>query len=177
MGCIDGVRLSIRTRHFSLLHCGQSGFEAHPTLYSMGTRDCFLGGKPAGEWSWPFAFIYSRDQECWSYTFTLLYALIAWRLIKNMENLTIILYYYSHRDIWKESRAPRRELHAESLVTLVRIAVQKKRMSRYFLTLLYWYYSAQYLKMMPHPAVCLLLCFESKCLMWRSMLMRFEHEA
>jgi hypothetical protein len=101
-----------RARDFSLLHCGQTGFEGHLALYPMGTRGCFPGGKPGGAWSWPFAFIWIRGQQCWSYNFTLLYAFMTWRLIKNMGNFTFIYFYYSYRDIWKESKTRRREVPA-----------------------------------------------------------------
>jgi len=29
-------------------HCVQTGSEAHPAYYTMGTRGCFPGGKAAG---------------------------------------------------------------------------------------------------------------------------------
>jgi hypothetical protein len=33
---------------FSLCHRGQTGFGAHPTSFSVGTRDSFPGGKASG---------------------------------------------------------------------------------------------------------------------------------
>jgi hypothetical protein len=36
-----------------ILHVIQTGSEAHPTSYPMGTGDFFPGGKVAGAWSWP----------------------------------------------------------------------------------------------------------------------------
>jgi hypothetical protein len=45
-----GVRVPVGLE-FSLLHVVQTGSGVHPTSYSMGTGDSFLGGKAAGECS------------------------------------------------------------------------------------------------------------------------------
>jgi hypothetical protein len=61
----------------SLLHNVQTGSEANPASYSMGTGASFLGGKAAETWSWPLASNYCRVQEWCSYTSTPLYVFIA----------------------------------------------------------------------------------------------------
>jgi hypothetical protein len=38
---------------FSLLHSVQTGSEAHPASYPMGTGGSFPGGKAAAAWGWP----------------------------------------------------------------------------------------------------------------------------
>jgi hypothetical protein len=47
-------------QEFSLLHVVQTGCEAHPTSYSVGTGGFFPGGKVAGTWSWPLT-----SSSCW----------------------------------------------------------------------------------------------------------------
>jgi hypothetical protein len=41
----------------SLRHSVQTGSEAHPASYPMGTGGAFPGGEAAGAWSWPLTFI------------------------------------------------------------------------------------------------------------------------
>jgi hypothetical protein len=38
-------------QEFALLHVVQTGSEAHPASYPMGTGDSLPGGKAAGAWS------------------------------------------------------------------------------------------------------------------------------
>jgi hypothetical protein len=40
-----GVWVPAGTENFSLHHCVQTGSEAHPASYPMGTRSSFPGGK------------------------------------------------------------------------------------------------------------------------------------
>jgi len=44
-------------RYFHLHHRVQTGSGAHTTSYLMRTGHSFPGGKAAGEWSWPLAYI------------------------------------------------------------------------------------------------------------------------
>jgi len=43
--------------NFSLHHRVQTGPEAHPDSYTVGTEGYFPGGKAAVTWSWPFTSI------------------------------------------------------------------------------------------------------------------------
>jgi hypothetical protein len=61
-----------------ILHIVQTGSRAHPNSYTMGTRDCFTGGKAAEAWSWPLTLIWCRGQEWWSYISILPYVIMAW---------------------------------------------------------------------------------------------------
>jgi hypothetical protein len=53
-----GVRFPERTRNFSLHHRVQTGSEARPASYPMGTRGSFAGSKVPGAWSWLIMSIY-----------------------------------------------------------------------------------------------------------------------
>jgi len=50
-------RYMVLAGNFSLHHRVQTGSEAHPAFYAMGTRDSFSGGKAVGVWSWPLTSI------------------------------------------------------------------------------------------------------------------------
>jgi hypothetical protein len=41
------VRFQAGAGNFSIHHCVQNGYGAHPASYPMGTRDTFPGGKAA----------------------------------------------------------------------------------------------------------------------------------
>jgi hypothetical protein len=43
-----GVRFPVETRDFSLLHCIQTGYGAHPVSYPMGNEGSFSKGKWQG---------------------------------------------------------------------------------------------------------------------------------
>jgi hypothetical protein len=58
-----GIRLPGGTGNFSLRHRVQTGSEAHPASYPMGTWGSFPGGKTAGAWRWPLTSIYCRGQR------------------------------------------------------------------------------------------------------------------
>jgi CRISPR/Cas system CSM-associated protein Csm4 (group 5 of RAMP superfamily) len=45
---IIGVRFPVGAGNFSLHQSVQTGSEAHPASYPMGTRDSFPGGRAAG---------------------------------------------------------------------------------------------------------------------------------
>jgi hypothetical protein len=48
------VRSPAGAKDFSCILCVQTGSEAHPASYTMGTGDPFPGGKSAaGAWRWP----------------------------------------------------------------------------------------------------------------------------
>jgi hypothetical protein len=49
--------------NFSLHHRVQTGSEAHPASYRMGTGGSFRGDKEVGVWSWPLTSIWCRDQR------------------------------------------------------------------------------------------------------------------
>jgi hypothetical protein len=53
----SGVRVLERARIFYHHHRVQTGSEAHPASYPMGTRGSFHGGKAAGAWSWSLTSI------------------------------------------------------------------------------------------------------------------------
>jgi hypothetical protein len=59
-----GVRVPARAENFSLHHRVQTGSEAHPACYPMGTRGSFPGGKAAGAWSWPLTPSSAEVKEC-----------------------------------------------------------------------------------------------------------------
>jgi hypothetical protein len=53
----SGVRVPAGAGNFSLHHHVQTGSEAHPASYPMGTRGSFSGGKAAGSWRFPLTSI------------------------------------------------------------------------------------------------------------------------
>jgi hypothetical protein len=59
-----GVRVPEGVGNFSLHHRVQTGSEAQPATYSVGSRGSFPRDKTAGAWSWPLISIYYRGQEC-----------------------------------------------------------------------------------------------------------------
>jgi hypothetical protein len=48
----------------SFRHHVQTDSGAHPASFTQGTRGFYAGDKAASAWSWPFASIYCRDEEC-----------------------------------------------------------------------------------------------------------------
>jgi hypothetical protein len=50
-----GVRIAV-DQECSLLHSVQTGSEAHPASYPMGTGRSSPGDKVAGAWNWPLTF-------------------------------------------------------------------------------------------------------------------------
>jgi hypothetical protein len=54
----------------SLWHSVQTGSEAHPASYPMGTGGSFPGGKAARAWSWPHLHLVLRSKNAWGYTST-----------------------------------------------------------------------------------------------------------
>jgi len=59
----SGVRVAAGAGKFSLHHGVKTDTRAHPASCPMDTKRSFPGGKAAGEWSWPFTFIYCRWEE------------------------------------------------------------------------------------------------------------------
>jgi hypothetical protein len=56
-GRMIGVRFLAGARNFYLRHRVQTGSEAHPAPYQMGSGCSFARGKAAGTWSWPLTSI------------------------------------------------------------------------------------------------------------------------
>jgi hypothetical protein len=52
-GWTTGVRFPAEAKNSSLRHRVQTGFQAHPASYPMGTGVSFPGGKAAGARKWP----------------------------------------------------------------------------------------------------------------------------
>jgi hypothetical protein len=50
--CLRWIAKSSNVSAFSFLHVVQTGSEAHPASYPIGTGGSFPGGKAAGAWSW-----------------------------------------------------------------------------------------------------------------------------
>jgi hypothetical protein len=69
--------------NFSPHHRVQTGSDAHPAFYPMGTGGSFPGGKAAWAWSWPLTL--SGNENAWSYISTPQYVFMAWCLIKQRD--------------------------------------------------------------------------------------------
>jgi hypothetical protein len=61
-----------------------------PDLIFNGYRGPFLEGKRPGAWNWPLNFISWRCYKCVCYTSISPYAYMAWNLVQNRDNVTIL---------------------------------------------------------------------------------------
>jgi hypothetical protein len=61
----------------NFLHVVQTGSEAHPASYPMGTEGSFSGNKAAGAWNWPLTYNSAEVKKIWVYTSTPPYAFMA----------------------------------------------------------------------------------------------------
>jgi hypothetical protein len=84
-----GVWAPAGARNFSLYHCLQTGSEAHPASYLMGTRGYFPGGKAAGMWTGHSHTSSAEVKNAWSYTSSPLYAFLSWCSIKKGTGATL----------------------------------------------------------------------------------------
>jgi hypothetical protein len=75
-----GFLVSAGTWNFSLHHRLRTGYGAHISSYTMGTRGLFPEAKAAGAWSWPLSPSSAETKNAWSYTSISLYVFITWYL-------------------------------------------------------------------------------------------------
>jgi len=78
--------------NFSLHHCVQTKFLAHPVSYPLVTRGSFSRVKGGRAWSWPLTSIWGEFKNAWSYTSTLPYVFMAWCLVKYRLRLHCIMF-------------------------------------------------------------------------------------
>jgi hypothetical protein len=78
--------------HFSLHHRIQTGSEAHPASYPMGTRGSFSGEKRPGREADHSPPSSAEAKNAWSYTSTPPYAFMAWCSDKSQGQLYIYVY-------------------------------------------------------------------------------------
>jgi hypothetical protein len=90
-----GVRVPAGVGNFSLQHRVQTGSEAHPAPYPMGSRDSIPGDKSAGAWSWLLTSIECRVQECVELYLHSQYAFMAWCLVWKVRGLRLYFYLIS----------------------------------------------------------------------------------
>jgi hypothetical protein len=86
------VRVPVGAGNFSLGHSAQTGSQAHPSSYTMGSGGSFLGDEASGAWSWPLTSVWCRGQE---YVELHLYTpnTSSWRgtQLKHRDNFTLSL--------------------------------------------------------------------------------------
>jgi hypothetical protein len=87
----NGSRVPVGAGNFSPHHRVQTGSEAHPASYPMGSSGSFPGYKAAGAWSWPLISIVPRSIIRGAVPPLLQYAFMVWCLVKYRDNSTSAL--------------------------------------------------------------------------------------
>jgi hypothetical protein len=89
----SSVRFPAEAGNFSLHHSVQTGSEAHPASYPMGTTGSFPGDKRPGRESDHSPLSSTEVKNARSYTSTPQYVFMACCLVKHRDNFTLLVFW------------------------------------------------------------------------------------